>query len=141
MRWWAIAKGPGTNMGTSSPLSILKSAARFWPFSTPLQIWSTFDAAVFCAFSYSVKVNALFMSSLLYHSASMQNQEHKRSFIEHDYAISNNIIIYHIFEFLPNYDYYKINTQTDQEKNLLFLKRSLKLGSRTHILKKGRVNK
>jgi len=77
IRWWAIAKGPGTNMAASSPLSTLKSEARFWPFSTPspLHIWSTLYADVFCAFSYSVNVKAFFTSSLLCHFASTQIKE------------------------------------------------------------------
>ena len=72
IRWWAIAKGPGTNMGASSPLSVLKSEKRFWFCLTPLQIWSTLAAAVLCAFSYSAKERAFLTSSLLCHRASIQ---------------------------------------------------------------------
>lgn len=72
IRWCAMAKGPGINIGASSPLSTLKSDMKFWPFSTPLHIWLTLKAAVHCAFSYSAKVNAFLTSSLLCHLASMQ---------------------------------------------------------------------
>lgn len=70
MRWWAIAKGPGINIGESSLLSTLKSAAKLCPFTTPLHMCSTFAAAVLCAFLYSANVNAFFTSSLPCHLAS-----------------------------------------------------------------------
>lgn len=88
MRWWAIANGPGINIGASSPLSTLKSAEKFCPFSTPLHICSTLAAAVFCAFLYSANVKAFFTSSLLCHLASRQCTNNVETFTRNNLHVT-----------------------------------------------------
>jgi len=113
IRWWAMAKGPGMNIGASSPLSTLKSEEKFWPFSTPLHICLTLKAAVHWAFSYSANVSAFWMSSLLCHWASTQTSRPTSKLWTHpnDRSQMSTCKYYQAYQRVASYQGYMLSSQ------------------------------